>query len=59
MNHHQFFRVSAALGTLCRDAGLKVEYVGREASIEVFDAKQKDTFWACRLAYLRENPNAD
>jgi hypothetical protein len=43
-------------GSMCKAAGLAVEFKGAEAHVLCTPA-QRDTFWGQRLAFLRANPN--
>lgn len=53
--HPTMYEVTAHEGTLCRNAGLEVKPYGRLAHVIVYDGKQRETFWAQRLAFLRAN----
>jgi hypothetical protein len=40
-------------GTLCREKGLEVTYHGHNAHVACKDGLERETFWTCRLAFLR------
>ena len=43
-------------GSMCLQAGLPVEFKGSEAHVSPRNSQERETFWAKRLQFLRENP---
>jgi hypothetical protein len=46
-------------GSLCSSAGLRVEFLGGFAHVHCKDGRERETFWATRLQFVRDNPSAD
>jgi hypothetical protein len=54
-----YYIVTLREGTMCREKGLEVTYAGHHAHVVCKDGLERQTFWACRLAFLRANLSAD
>ena len=52
------FEVTLREGAMCRSSGLEVRPYGALSHVIVRNGKEKETFWAQRLAFLRANPNS-
>lgn len=51
------YEVTLREGSMCKAAGLEVQGYGALSHVVVHDGKQREIFWAQRLAFLRANPD--
>jgi hypothetical protein len=51
--------VTLPMGTACQAAGLRVTFAGSQAVVVCQDGPERQTYWATRYRFLRDNPLAD